>query len=234
MARLYAAWESAVAVACCAMTGPEHRLSRGLFLVFEGIDGAGKTTQVHLLETRLQQEGYPVVCCKEPTTGPWGQKLRHLAAHGRTVEPATELEWFLQDRRDDVAQSILPALERCQIVLLDRYYFSTMAYQGALGISPQDIQARNELFAPPPDLLLLLEVPVAQSLQRVRQRGGRSHFERHAYLTQVAAIFGEMQFPYLTRIDASQAPALVHTCIWQAVVPLLAGTTHAAPRDVTI
>jgi dTMP kinase len=208
------------------MTASRHRLRRGLFLVFEGIDGAGKTTQIRLLEARLLRQGYDIVLCrKEPTEGPWGQKLRQLAEHGRHVTPATELEWFLQDRREDVEQWIHPALARGQIVLLDRYYFSTMAYQGALGLSLTDIQARNEAFAPRPDCLFLLDLPVEQGLQRVRQRGVASHFERQTYLTQVAAIFAAMEFPYLRRIDASAEPDIVHERIWQVVAPLLACLT---------
>ncbi len=108
------------------MTLPRYRLCRGLLFVFEGVDGAGKTTQVRLLAERLQAAGYDVLCLQEPTAGPWGQKLRHLAQHGReAIAPATELEWFLQDRREDVEHNIQPALARGQIVVLDRYYFAT-------------------------------------------------------------------------------------------------------------
>src|SRR5215467_937133 len=205
------------------MTLLRHRLCRGLFIVFEGVDGAGKTTQVHLLAERLRQAGYEVVCLKEPTEGPWGQKLRQLAQHGRQeISPAMELEWFLQDRREDVERNIQPALARGQIVLLDRYYFSTMAYQGALQLDPEEIRVRNEAFAPRPDLLFMLDIPPERGLQRVQQRGALSHFERLDYLKRVAAIFAAMRFPYLQHIDASQAPSLVQERIWQAVVSLLA------------
>jgi dTMP kinase len=211
------------------MTLARHRLCRGLFIVFEGVDGAGKTTQVHLLDERLRQEGYDVLCLKEPTEGPWGQKLRQLAQHGRqAISPATELEWFLQDRREDVERNIQPALARRQIVVLDRYYFSTMAYQGALQLNPEEILARNEAFAPPPDLLFLLHLPAAQGLQRVRQRGTLSHFERLDYLERVAAIFAAMDFPYLRRIDATAETRTVQEHIWQEVVALL---TRAGKTD---
>jgi dTMP kinase len=214
----------------CRMTLPRYCLSRGLLIVFEGIDGAGKTTQVRLLDERLQREGYDVVCLKEPTAGPWGQKLRQLAQHGRQqVSPVTELEWFLQDRREDVEHNIQPALARGQIVLLDRYYFSTIAYQGALQFDPEELRARNEAFAPAPDLLFLLEVTPELGLQRVQRRGMLSHFERLDYLKQVAAIFAALQFPYLRRIDTSAEPATVQERIWQNVATLLASTAKAAP-----
>jgi dTMP kinase len=205
------------------MTLPRHRLCRGLLLVFEGIDGAGKTTHVRLLDERLQREGYDVICLKEPTEGLWGQKLRQLAQHGRQeISPATELEWFLLDRREDVEHNIRPALARGQIVVLDRYYFSTIAYQGALQLDPEEIRTRNEAFAPPPDLLFLLHLPLAQGWQRVQQRGTLSHFERLDYLERVAAIFDAMDFPYLRRIDASADPLTVQEHIWQEVASLLA------------
>src|SRR5215510_11963012 len=207
------------------MTLLRHRLCRGLFIVFEGVDGAGKTTQVRLLAERLQRASYEVVCLKEPTEGPWGQKVRQLAQQGRhEVVPATELEWFLQDRREDVAHNIQPALARGQIVVLDRYYFSTIAYQGALQLDPEEIRTRNEAFAPPPDLLFLLHLPAAQALQRARQRGILSHFERLDYLERVAAIFATMDFPYLRRIDAAADPLAVQEHIWQEVASLLART----------
>jgi dTMP kinase len=207
------------------MTLLRHRLCRGLFIVFEGVDGAGKTTQVRLLAERLQGASYEVVCLKEPTEGPWGQKLRQLAQHGRQeISPAMELEWFLQDRREDVENNIQPALARGQIVVLDRYYFSTIAYQGALQLNPEEIRVRNEAFAPPPDLVFLLHLPAAQGLQRVQQRGTLSHFERLDYLERVAGIFAAMDFPYLRRIDATVDPLTVQERIWQEVASLLART----------
>ncbi len=217
------------------MSHRQHLLPRGLLIVFEGVDGAGKTTQVRLLEAHLRREHYDVVCLKEPTDGPWGQKIRQLAQHGREqVSPATELEWFLQDRRDDVQHNIQPALARGQIVLLDRYYFSTMAYQGVLhGRAPQDIQAANEQFAPPPDLLLLFVIPPVQSLARVQQRGALSHYERLEYLEQVAEIFQGMQFPYLQRIDATGTLEAIQEQIWQAVQALLSTVDSSTEAQET-
>jgi dTMP kinase len=202
-------------------SGP-HALPDGLFIVFEGLDGAGKTTQVHLLATRLQQCGYDVVRLKEPTEGYWGQKLRRLAQHGRQhVSLETELTWFLEDRRQDVAENITPALARGRIVVLDRYYFSTMAYQGARGGDPHHIRQLNEAFAPPPDLLFLLDIAPAQGLQRVQQQRIPDEFERLDYLEHVAALFAQMDFAYLHRIPATLPPDVIHTRIWQAVQAIL-------------
>jgi dTMP kinase len=203
-------------------TDVNKRLQQGCLIVFEGIDGSGKTTQIGLLYDRLCQAGYHAVKLKEPTDGYWGQQIRQLFSHGREgISRETELRWFLNDRREHVTNHIRPALKRHDIVLIDRYYFSTMAYQGALGLDIQAIQAQNEAFAPPPDLLLLLDIAPEASMQLVQQRSTPNQFEKLAYLKQVAAVFEQMQFPYMRRIDATQTIDRVHQQIWAEVDPLL-------------
>ncbi len=198
------------------------RLKQGCLIVFEGIDGSGKTTQIDLLYDRLVRASYPVIARKEPTDGHWGQKIRQLFTHGREgISRETELSWFLHDRQDHVTHHIRPALERHQIVLIDRYYFSTIAYQGALGLDAKTIQAQNEAIAPPPDLMLLMQIPPEDSIQLVRQRSTPNEFEKLDYLKQVAAVFDQMQFPFMRRIDATQTIDLVHQQIWASVDPLL-------------
>ncbi len=194
----------------------------GLFIVFEGLDGAGKTTQIELLSTTLRRQGYTVVSLKEPTDGPWGTKIRQSVLEGRqNIDPEEELAWFLADRRDDVDLNIRPALDQGHIVILDRYYFSTMAYQGALGYDPEDIRQRNEAFAPPPDLLFILDIEPTQGLKRIQQARRLDDFERADYLAQVATIFAKMDFPYLCRISAAAGIESVQARIWQEVRPVL-------------
>ena len=96
-----------------------------------------------------------------------------------------------------------------------------MAYQGALGHDPRDIQVRNQAFAPLPDLLLLLDLPPDVGWQRLNQRGAPSHFERLDYLKQVAHIFDAMDFPYLRRIRADQEPEAVQSQIRDEVQAIL-------------
>lgn len=195
-----------------------QRFCKGILIVIEGIDGAGKTTQISLLRDFLVAQNYDVQCLREPTDGPWGQKIRRLMQTGRdSVPPERELEWFLKDRQENVCSFLQPALQRGQIVLLDRYYFSTIAYQGALGLDPQSIQSRNEAFAPPPDLLILLELSPHIGWQRARQRGALNHFERLDYLTRVATLFAQMQFAFLQRIPADRPVAVVQQDIRSAV-----------------
>jgi dTMP kinase len=174
----------------------------GYLIAIEGIDGAGKSTHAQQLEEKLLARQLPVVRTREPTTGPWGQVLRESALTGR-LSVEEELEAFIKDRREHVAQLIIPELRAGKIVIIDRYYFSNMAYQGARGINPEDIRRRNEAFAPEPDLLVLLDIDPKAGLERIRARGDRANlFEETRALAKAREIFKSIDKPYLYSIDA--------------------------------
>jgi dTMP kinase len=157
--------------------------------VIEGIDGTGKSTQARRLAEEFRQAGREVVLSREPTDGPWGRRLRESAASGR-LSPEDELETFLKDRQQHVAEVIAPALAAGKVVILDRYYFSTMAYQGARGFDPADIRRRNEAFAPVPDRLLILDVEVDTALERIGARGDSANeFEKRESLERCREVF---------------------------------------------
>ena len=161
----------------------------GFFIVIEGIDGTGKSTHARRLAEEFVAQGREVVLSREPTDGPWGAKLRASAATGR-LSAADELEYFLNDRREHVEGTIAPALAAGKVVILDRYYFSTMAYQGARGFDPAEIRRLNEEFAPVPDLLLILDLDVDAAHQRIGHRGDTTNeFEQHASLMRCREIF---------------------------------------------
>jgi len=162
---------------------------QGLFIVLEGIDGTGKSTQAQLLADWFRSRGREVVSGREPTDGPWGRQIRATAATGR-LPPEEELELFLRDRRQHVQEVIAPALAAGKVVILDRYYFSTMAYQGCRGFDPGEIRRRNEAFAPPPDLLLILDLDVDTALSRIGGRGDiANEFEKRDSLAKCREIF---------------------------------------------
>ena len=180
--------------------------SSGFLIVIEGIDGAGKTTQAHLVQARLQEKKLCVIRTKEPTTGPWGQILRDSALTGR-LSLEEEVETFLKDRKEHVEKVINPALKEGKIVIIDRYYFSTMAYQGARGLDPDELMRSNELFAPEPDLLVVLDIDPRIGLERIRTRGDRAnHFEKTGTLRKAREIFNGVRKSYLYRLDATQPP----------------------------
>jgi len=198
-------------------------IRKGLFIVIEGIDGTGKTTQAKRLVEYLNANGHPTVFLKEPTEGPIGQKIRELANTGRTT-PEQELELFIQDRIENCQKNIGPALKEGKIVVLDRYYFSSVAYQGALGLDPEEILKRNEAIAILPDLVILLDLPVHEGLRRISQerKTQKDLFENEAYLEKVRAIFLQINRPFIHRIDALDPPEKVFEKILGLVKPLLA------------
>ncbi|HEX9883979.1 MAG TPA: dTMP kinase [Desulfobaccales bacterium] len=188
-------------------------MMRGLLIALEGIDGSGKSTQAELLAATLQRLGRAVVLTREPTNGRTGQKLRrYLQGPSRHLSPQEELQLFVADRREHVARLVGPALEAGKIVISDRYYYSSVAYQGALGLDPDQILALNESFAPRPALVFVLNLPVPQAMKRLARkgRGGLQVSESPVYLQQVAAIYAGLQGPHIRQLNATLPPARVH------------------------
>ena len=179
-------------------------IKNGALIVFEGIDGTGKSTQLGLLEKHLLHEGYHVVTTKEPTEGIYGLQIRALYQDRGTVTPEEELELFIKDRRQHVETLITPSMSNGSIVLSDRYFLSSAAYQGAAGLDPDIIFSRNA-FAPNPDLALILEINVEESIRRITEKRGDvlNDFEQIESLKIVDSIFRNMNCDYIKRVDAT-------------------------------
>jgi dTMP kinase len=192
--------------------GDHLKLDRGYLIVFEGIDGTGKSTHCRLLGDYLESRGATVRRLFEPTKGEWGMKIRKILKEGRgEISPEEELSWFINDRREDVENNIKPALANNEIVILDRYYFSTAAYQGALGLDPEKICRENEVFSPKPDIVFLFITSPEQCLERIQKsRTEKSSFERLDYLEKVQRIFNSFSDPVIRRIDTTPQPKVVH------------------------
>jgi dTMP kinase len=190
-------------------------VKRGTLLAFEGIDGCGKSTQVLRLARSLAAAGCSVVTTHEPTGGPTGARIREMARSGRVLEPEEELRWFVEDRRAHVRDTLGPALAKGCVVVTDRYFLSSVAYQGALGLDWQAILAASEAEFPIPDLVLLLEIDAARGLERVLARGARLEgvFEREERLRRAAAIFRAVERPWVERIPAAGAIDEVHAAV---------------------
>jgi dTMP kinase len=192
-------------------------VERGLLIVFEGLDGCGKSTQRDLLCDRLRaaDPGAQVIPTKEPTDGPVGRRIREMAQSQTRVSPEQELEWFMEDRREHVREIIEPGLAAGAIVLSDRYWLSTVAYQGARGLDADAILRANEGEFPDPDLALILEIPAAEGLARVNARGGVAEpaFEELEFLTRAAKVFASIDRPWLERIDARPLADEIHQVV---------------------
>ena len=192
----------------------------GLLIAVEGIDGAGKTTLAHALADRFRAAGYLVNYGKEPTAGTWGQILRASAANGR-LSPAEELHYLVMDRQEHVASVIAPTLAEGGVVILDRYYPSTAAYQGAAGLDVDWLLQQNA-FAPVPDVVLLLDVDPEEGLRRIYARGDTpNHFETPDALARAREIFLNMPLPTRAVIDAHADVQAVEREAWMRILKAL-------------
>ena len=195
----------------------------GLLIVFEGIDGTGKSTQVTMLANYLEQQGFDVVGTREPTDGPYGKKIRKLYLNRDSVSKQEELDLFLQDRRDHVENLINPALQQGKVVLTDRYYLSTAAYQGAAGKDVEEILALNEAFAPLPDLAIIIELPPEESVLRIEKyrKETLNDFEQEDSLRHVARVFSSINRGFIRRIDGQKSIDEVHQAVMVHVNELI-------------
>lgn len=189
----------------------------GLLIAVEGIDGAGKTTLARALTSSLLAGGISVSASKEPTNGPWGALLRKSASDGR-LSPDEEVRLLLLDRRQHVDEFVKPSLSEGKVVILDRYFPSMVAYQGAHGLSTAELLVAND-FAPEPDVTLLLDVSPEVGMARILARGDQPNlFETEDNLGKCRDIFLNMALPSRRVIDASQDSAKVLNDAWSAVL----------------
>lgn len=201
-------------------------VKRGTLIVFEGLDGCGKSTQLRRAAEALSARGLDVLLTREPTDGPWGRRIREMARSKEGVAPDTELEWFVEDRREQMRDVVKPALAVGRIVLSDRSYISTVAYQGARGLDPAKILEQSEAEFARPDLILLFEISPQQGLARVKARGEQAEpvFENLAFLERVAAIFGTLDVDGLSRIDADRHEEEIAVDVLAAINQVIAAT----------
>jgi dTMP kinase len=196
---------------------------RGAFIVFEGIDGSGKSTHIRLLCSELKQQGYSVLRTSEPSQGRIGRFIREYVEHRRSrLPPEIEALLFAADRFEHVKRIIEPALERGRLVISDRYLHSSLAYQGAEGVSLEWIRELNR-FTLRPDLCILLDVRPETGLGRMRRRR-RTVFEVYTFQQRVRNLY--LQFAEqdeLERVDADRPVAEVQRDISALVKGLLSG-----------
>ena len=176
---------------------------KGLFIVFEGIDGGGKSTQIKMLAEYFKDKGYEVEFHMEPTEGSVGSLLwTYMRSKDRSFSPETEALLFAADRIEH-GKTINKALEEGKVVISDRYIHSSLAYQGAAGVDPEWMQSLNK-HALNPSLVILLDIDPERSLQRVSDRA-KTVFEENDYLKRVREEYlkyaetGELEI-----IDATQ------------------------------
>jgi len=194
-----------------------------MFIAFEGLDGSGGTTQIGLYQAALQAAGYRVCRSREPSDGPVGKLIREQLAGG-VVGDAVFGMLFAADRRDHLDRTVLPALSRGEVVLTDRYFLSSLAYQSqALGLDR--VWGYNAEF-PAADAVVMLDLPVEVCLARVEARGAvRDRFETHEQLHRIAAAYEAAiircvaRGDRVVRIDSNGPADVVHARVRAAVWP---------------
>ena len=189
----------------------------GVLVNLEGIDGCGKSTQSKLLLEKLEGEGEKVIILKEPTKRPHGQKLWDVLHGKRKATNEEILELFVLDRIQHVEEKIQPALDDGAVVLMDRYYYSSMAYQVAGGIDVEDIRKKHA-FAPKPDVVLIFDLPVSVALERVKGHSDADEFEKEEHLEKVRMAYLNLGNDPLVRIvDATGTPEEIFGNVWKSV-----------------
>jgi dTMP kinase len=209
---------------------------RGKFITFEGLDGAGKSTQLERLAGKLREQGVNVVVTREPGGTPTGEKIRQLLLDTRTsgLAPLAELALMFASRAQHIQEVIAPALAAGQIVLCDRFTDSSEAYQGGgrkLGSQPVLDLHRVLCGDLKPDLTILMDSDVAASVERARRRNqakGKLEIpDENRFEQENRAFFGRVRDAYLAIaqrepnrvvvVDARGTPDQTHTKILEIV-----------------
>ena len=208
-----------------------------MFLTVEGIEGAGKSTFLGLLERALAKRGVNFLRTREPGGCALGQQIRPLLLDvSQKVSDRAELFLFLADRAQHVADTIRPALERGQWVICDRYADSTIAYQGyGRGMAPEELQSLNDYATDGlwPDITFLLDLPVEEGLGRALARNGREGTSQSEGRFEAEALafhqriregfhFRAKRWPERFRmLDAMQSPEAIVAQAMQELEPYL-------------
>lgn len=205
-------------------------MSTGLFVSFEGPEGAGKSTQLLRLATRLRAAGHDAVVTREPGGTPAADRIRDVILDASLrVDALTEFLLYAASRAQHVVEVIAPALDDGRVVLTDRFTAASVAYQGfGRGLDVDFVRSLNDRAASglTPDLTLLFDLPPEVGLARVRERGAPDRLEgadldfhrrvRDGFLTQAA----ENPERWLV-LDASEGPGALEAAVWEAVAPLV-------------
>ncbi len=166
--------------------------SSGVFICFEGIDGSGKTTHSRLIVGYLSALGFDAVYTTEPTRYSLpGRKLRESFFAPERLPVEDEFHLFLEDRKIHLKDEVIPQLEDGKIVITDRYYFSSVAYQGSRGLDWQYILEENLKVSLVPNLVLLLDLNVDEAISRIatEREEGVNTFEKKESLQRVREIY---------------------------------------------
>lgn len=190
---------------------------KGRFIVFEGLDGSGQSTQVKFLAEYLRAHGREVVLGKEPTTeSAAGREIIEVLTHKKQMSPKELQELFVMDRKAHLENAILPALAEGKVFIEDRYVMSTLAF-GSIACDPDWLRGLNKDFQWP-DATIILKVRPEVSLERISGRGKPAElFEKQDKLEKVAAAYDRFatEFPNCFVVDGERTREEVHASVLQ-------------------
>lgn len=177
---------------------------KGKLIVIEGIDGSGKSTCAKNLAEKLNSINIKTIYTFEPTHSHYGAKLRE-GMLSEDLDAEEELLLFVKDRKEHIEYMIKPALEEGYFIILDRYFYSSIAYQGAKGIDINRIINMHKDFIIKPDIVFIFHLPIYIALNRIiSKRGIADRFENETYLKKVDKIFHSFNEPFIYHIDTDK------------------------------
>lgn len=177
---------------------------KGKLIVIEGIDGSGKSTCTKNLAEKLNSINIKTIYTFEPTHSHYGAKLRD-GMLSEDLDAEEELLLFVKDRKEHIEYMIKPALEEGYFIILDRYFYSSIAYQGAKGIDINQIINMHKDFIIKPDIVFIFHLPIDIALNRIiSKRGIADRFENETYLKKVDKIFHSFNEPFIYHIDTDK------------------------------
>ncbi len=199
-----------------------------MFISLDGIDGAGKSTQIALLRDRFSEQGIKVACFRDPGATKLGEAVREILLHREDIplDMKSEMLLYMASRAQLVAEQIRPALARGETVICDRYLLANVVYQGfAGGLSIDDLWTIGSIATGglQPDFTIVLDLDAELGLERVG--GSRDRLEKRGlqYFQKVRRGFLE-QHPRAGKksfvVDASQAPEIVHKAVYEFIEAL--------------
>src|SRR5689334_11269119 len=188
-------------------------MSRGRFISFEGIEGCGKTTQIGLLARALEEQKIPYTVTREPGGTAVGEGIRKILLHSETIHltAASELLLFYASRSQNITEKIIPALERGEIVICDRFYDASMAYQGyGRGIPLDFIEKVTDLVCNGyrPEITILLDIDPTLGLSRARARNGQRVEDEGRFEMEDVEFYTRIRKGYLEL--AKREPKRIH------------------------
>lgn len=177
---------------------------KGKLIVIEGIDGSGKSTCAKNLADKLNSINIKTVYTFEPTHLYYGAKLMESMLK-ENLDAKEELSLFIEDRKEHIKYMIKPAIEDGYFIILDRYFYSSIAYQGAKGIDINEIIEMHKDFIVKPDIVFIFHLPIDIALNRIiSKRGITDRFENETYLKKVDKIFYSFKSPFIYHIDTDK------------------------------